>query len=214
MGLFTKKPLSQSADHSLYTVSNQETLLFVGLGNPGAEYEGTRHNIGFASLEHFVSSHEEMGKWHDKPALKCQLTSGVFGSTRVLAIKPSTFMNLSGQAVQAVKKFYKLQSSQIYLVHDELDITFGLIRTRVGGSSAGHNGIQSIIDHTNSDTNRIRIGIKNPLLEKTDSTQFVLRRFADVEKKYLPALYKEIDSILVECIYSHKLPPDTRQFIV
>ncbi len=214
MGLFTKKPVSQSADQPLYTLTNQETLLFVGLGNPGPDYEGTRHNIGFACLDHFIDSHKEMDKWHHKPTLKCTLTSGTFGSTRVLAIKPTTYMNLSGQAVHAVQKFYKLRPSQIYLIHDELDITFGLIRTRFGGSSAGHNGVQSIIDQAGDKSNRIRIGIKNPLLQKTDSAQFVLKRFADVERKYLPALLKEIDSILVECIYSHKLPTDTRQFIV
>src|SRR5690606_7475608 len=115
-----------------------------GLGNPGKEYEATRHNAGFMAIDNFVESNQEMEPWISKNSLKSEVSTGRIGETRVIAIKPTTFMNLSGEAVQAVTQFYKISLDNIIVIHDELDINFGNIRLRKGGGSAGHNGIKSI----------------------------------------------------------------------
>src|SRR5882757_2513265 len=134
MSLFQRRPTVSDPVQMMYTVGLNRTVLIVGLGNPGAEYDGTRHNIGFECVDAFVKRHDELGEWGDKKSLKCQLASGQLGQTRVIVIKPQTFMNLSGEAMQAVMAYYKLTPDRVVAVHDELDIPFGQIRTRVGGS--------------------------------------------------------------------------------
>lgn len=123
-------------------------------------------------------------------------------------------MNNSGEAVQAVASFYKIPTEQIVLIHDELDIDFGHIRMRVGGSSAGHNGIKSATAAVGEETGRIRIGIgpKHPV--QIDSADFVLQKFSAKEEKQLPNLTREANAILSEYVYGGQLPPDTRSFIV
>jgi len=103
MGLFQKKIHSDVKHAPLYTIGGQQTLLIVGLGNPGDSYAGTRHNAGFDCLNAFVAGHDEFGKWVTKKDLSCDIVSGIFGGTRVIVIKPTTFMNDSGRAVQAVQ---------------------------------------------------------------------------------------------------------------
>src|SRR5690349_19758925 len=128
MGLFTKKPMQSSKTAPLYTIGGQKTMLIVGLGNPGKEYDGTRHNIGFMALNDFASAHSEFTPWINKKDLKCELTTGLIGGIRVILMKPTTFMNESGQALTSVQNFYKLANSQTIVVHDEIDIPFGQIR--------------------------------------------------------------------------------------
>src|SRR5467141_3273634 len=99
-----------------YTVGLNKTILLVGLGNPGKEYELTRHNVGFLCLDEFVDKTDEMEGWIEKKSLKCLLSSGRIGDTRVIAIKPTTFMNLSGEAVQAVINFYKISPEHIAVI--------------------------------------------------------------------------------------------------
>lgn len=210
MALFQKKPLAGSFA-PLYTLGMNRTVLLVGLGNKGKQYAGTRHNIGFACIDAFVNT-TDLSAWVEKKDLKCLHSSGTVGNTRVIAIKPTTFMNLSGEAVQAAVQFYKVPPDSIVIVHDELDIPFGQIRTRVGGSDAGNNGIKSIIQHIGPDFGRIRIGIKaqTPM----DSKDFVLARFDDKEQKQLPNLIRETTAILTEYLYGDQLPHETRSFIV
>ena len=197
-----------------YSTGLNKTKLLVGLGNPGKKYDGTRHNIGFAVVEQFVGGSDNFSGWVDKKDLKCQLNSGQLGDTRVLVIKPTTFMNLSGEAVQAVIHFYKIAPQQIIVVHDELDINFGQIRLRNGGSSAGHNGLKSIIDTMGEDFGRMRIGIgpKKPL--KMDSADFVLQNFSEEQITQLPNLYKETSAVLSEFVYGDQLLEETRNFLV
>jgi len=166
MALFQKKPHA-SSNLPYYTVSLGKTLLIVGLGNPEAKYDGTRHNIGFACVDHLTTKLDFPG-WVEKKDLKCLLTQETVGANRVIVIKPTTYMNLSGEAVQAVQSFYKIPLSQIIAIYDELDIDFGQIRSRLGGSSAGHNGIQSIIQHLGEEFGRVRIGIHNDIATKAD----------------------------------------------
>ncbi|GAC1392285.1 MAG: aminoacyl-tRNA hydrolase [Candidatus Saccharimonadales bacterium] len=212
MALFQKKP--QVSDNiPLYTLSLSKTLLLVGLGNPGKEYDLTRHNIGFNVVDYFVET-QEMSAWVKKKDLKCIESSGTLGNVRVLAIKPTTFMNNSGEAVQAVMHFYKIPISQTVVIYDELDINFGNIRTRIGGSSAGHNGVSSIINEIGDNFGRVRIGIANDQSSTLDGAKFVLSKFNKKETSLLNSLKKETASLLTEYIYGDNLPVQTRSFIV
>ncbi len=196
-----------------FSLGLNKTILIVGLGNVGAEYHNTRHNIGFASVEAFVKA-SDLGNWTEKKDLKCQLASGQLGETRVIAIKPTTFMNLSGEAVQAVTHFYKIPTQHIVVVHDELDVTFGNIRTRTGGSSAGHNGVKSVTKMLGDENyGRIRIGIGPKTPAQIDSADFVLQAFSKKEQADLPALLKETSAILSEYSYGGQLNTETRSFI-
>lgn len=214
MALLSKKPTETSSSAPLYTMGSQKTVLLVGLGNLGREYDGTRHNIGFACVDAFASAHESLGAWTAKKDLKCQLVSANMGTTRVIVIKPTTFMNLSGEAVQAVQNFYKIPTSEVTVVYDELDMAFGQLRMRNDGGSAGHNGIKSIIQHCGDNFGRIRIGINNEQRAKNDEKDFVLKKFNSEEQSQLVNLSREVTAILTELIYSSSLPAETRSFLV
>jgi peptidyl-tRNA hydrolase, PTH1 family len=209
MALFQRRP--ETSSPPLYTLGLVHNVLIVGLGNPGKEYDGTRHNIGFACIDEFARK-QEFDPWIEKRDLKCLLTSKVLGNARVIAIKPTTFMNLSGEAVQAAAHFYKIPLNNILAVYDEVDIPFGQIRTRVGGESAGHNGVKSIIKVAGKDFGRVRVGIKSHT--KMDTSDFVLAPFTKEEQEHMPALTKEVTAILTEYIFGDQLPHETRNFIV
>lgn len=197
-----------------YTLGQNRTLLVVGLGNLGEEYGDTRHNIGFACLDAFTAANN-FDKWIDKKNLRCLEATGTLGDTRVIAIKPTTFMNLSGEAVQAVANFYKIAADKIVVVHDELDIPFGQIRLRTGGSSAGHNGLKSVIQHLGEGFGRIRIGIGPKQPEQIDSADFVLGKFSKEQQTHMPELTREVSAILSEVAYgAGLLPQETRNFLV
>jgi peptidyl-tRNA hydrolase, PTH1 family len=215
MALFQRKSNLSDPVQMMYSVSGlHKTVLLVGLGNPGREYDGTRHNVGFAVVDAFVAKAEELGEWSDKSSLKCQMVMGQLGQTKVIVIKPTTFMNNSGEAVQAVAAYYKVPPASIVLIHDELDVKFGAIRTRIGGSSAGHNGVKSVTQHLGEDTGRIRIGIGPKKPAQMESSDFVLAKFSEAEQKQLPNLYRETNAILSEYIYGSKLATETRSFLV
>lgn len=211
MGLFVQKP--QTGTHApLYTLGLNKTVLIVGLGNPGAQYAGTRHNIGFACLDSYAQIHD-FPAWTDKRDLKCLITSTNLQGTRVIVIKPTTYMNLSGEAVQAVQHFYKLATSGTLVVHDELDVPFGTIRTRVGGGSAGHNGIASLLSHLGEDFGRIRVGIANEESAQRDSADFVLDRFNTDEDNHILTLTKEVCTIIDAFVATGELASETRSFM-
>jgi len=192
------------------------TILIVGLGNPGKEYDSTRHNIGFSCVEQFCKSQDEFQGWHIKKDLKCQINIAQMSDKRVMVIKPITFMNNSGEGVAAVTNFYKIHPDSIVVIHDELDINFGQIRSRVGGSDAGHNGVKSISEALGTENyGRIRIGIGPKKPASIDSKDFVLKSFQKEEASHMTALYKEVNAILSEHIFStNPLPSDTRSFII
>ncbi|HSX23835.1 MAG TPA: aminoacyl-tRNA hydrolase [Candidatus Saccharimonadales bacterium] len=212
MALFQKKPVVGTSA-PLYTLGLQKTVLLVGLGNVGKEYAGTRHNIGFEILDVFASK-QGLDNWMDKKDLKCQLATGNIADSRVILCKPTTMMNLSGEAVQAVARFYKVEPAAMVVVHDELDIGFGQIRTRLGGSDAGHNGVKSLIQHLGADFGRIRIGVGPKTPEKMESADFVLAKFSDKEQAQLKNLTQEAIAILTEYVHSAQLPAETRTFLV
>jgi PTH1 family peptidyl-tRNA hydrolase len=212
MALFQKRP--QIGDSiQFYTLGQNKSALIVGLGNVGKEYDNTRHNIGFEAVDRFVKDHDFPG-WVEKKDLKCQITSSQLGETKIYVIKPTTFMNLSGEAVQAVMNFYKISPNNIVVVHDELDIPFGQIRTRIGGSAAGHNGIKSVTQHLGEDYGRVRIGIGPKIHEKQDSADFVLAKFSTEQDAQMGNLKREVSAILSEFAYGGKLLAETRSFIV
>jgi len=212
MSLFQKRP--QVGDSiQFYTLGQNKVALVVGLGNVGSEYNRTRHNIGFEAIDRFVTD-QDFTPWIEKKDLKCHMATGQLGETKVIAIKPTTFMNLSGEAVQAVAHFYKVSPDQIVVVHDELDIPFGQIRTRIGGSSAGHNGIKSVTQHIGEQYGRVRIGIGPKLHEKQDSADFVLAKFSSEQEAQIKNLTREVSAILSEFAYGGQLVAETRNFIV
>ncbi len=132
--------------------------LIVGLGNPGQEYEKTRHNAGFLFLDYLYS-----GVWLNEPCFNGQTAILKIGSEQVRLLKPMNFMNRSGQAVGNMARYYGINSDEILVVHDELDFKAGVVKLKKGGGHAGHNGLRDIIAHLNSnDFYRLRIGIDRP----------------------------------------------------
>ncbi|HUP26436.1 MAG TPA: aminoacyl-tRNA hydrolase [Candidatus Limnocylindrales bacterium] len=212
MALFQKKPIVGTAA-PIYTLGLQKTVLIVGLGNIGKQFTGTRHNIGFACIDALAIS-QVIDNWTEKKDLKSLVASDTVGDTRVILCKPTTLMNNSGEAVQAVAHFYKIHGQSIVAVYDELDLDFGQIRLRYGGSAAGHNGVKSVIQHIGEDFGRVRIGIGPKTPEKMDGANFVLAPFGESEQAQLPNLLKETTAVLTEFIHSGQLPSDTRTFLV
>jgi len=205
----------QTSDPVNYvTIGLNKNILLAGLGNPGKKYEHTRHNVGFMCIDEFVDKTDEMEKWIAKKDLKCLLSTGRIGQNRVIAVKPSTYMNLSGEAIQAVMNFYKIHPDNVAVIHDELDIDFGQIRLRKGGSSAGHNGIKSITGAIGEDYARVRIGVGPKQPARMKSEDFVLQDFSPEQSKQLPNLKREVLAIISEYLYGAELPHDTRNFLV
>jgi peptidyl-tRNA hydrolase, PTH1 family len=160
--------------------------LWVGLGNPGAQYAANRHNIGFMALERIAADHG-FGPWAGK--FKGLLAEGRLGGDKVLLLKPQTFMNLSGQAVQAAAAFYRLGPGDITVFHDELDLAPGKCRLKTGGGAAGHNGLRSIIQHLGEGFHRVRLGIGHPG-HKDRVAGYVLHDFAKAEADWLDDLMR------------------------
>ncbi len=208
MALFQKRP-DTSSRVPLYSVGAHKTVLIIGLGNPEKKYDGTRHNIGFAVLDEFAKQND-FPEWIVKKDLKCHLASLTMGENRVVLCKPTTFVNNSGEAAQAVQHFYRVYNGQTLVVYDELAIPFGQLRSRLGGSDAGHNGVKSLTQHIGDDYGRLRVGIGNEIAEKADAAGFVLGKFSKEEQGKLPGIIKEAGVLITEYIFSGQLDPDTR----
>ena len=163
-------------------------FLFVGLGNPTPNSENNRHNIGFKIID-AINSKFNLSK--QKPKFKGLLTTGNINEKKVYAIKPLTFMNNSGICIRELIEYFKIEAENIIVFHDDLDIDFGKIKTKFGGSSAGHNGIESIDKFIGKDYSRVRIGIGKPN-DKIAVSDYVLRDFDDDEKQQLETLKNNI----------------------
>ena len=162
--------------------------LFVGLGNPGAKYAGNRHNIGFMVVDRIAADYG-FGAW--KKAFKGLVSEGRLGDTRVLLLKPDTFMNLSGQAVQAAMAYHKILSENVMVFHDELDLAPGKLRLKQAGGHAGHNGLRSIHGHIGDAYGRVRLGIGHPG-HKDAVAGYVLHDFAKEDADWLDDLLRGI----------------------
>ena len=163
-------------------------LLLAGLGNPGAKYENNRHNVGYMAVDEIVRRHS-FGPWSTK--FQGRVSEGRLGSEKVLVLKPTTLMNLSGQSVGEAMRFYKLAHEDVVVIHDELDLAPGKMKVKKGGGSAGNNGIKSVTQHIGADYRRVRIGIGHPG-DKNKVASYVLRDFAKADRDWLADL---IDAI-------------------
>jgi PTH1 family peptidyl-tRNA hydrolase len=211
MALFQKKPQIESSA-PLYTLGANKTILIVGLGNLGKEYADTRHNIGFAVVDEFAKKND-FPAFITKKDLKTELCVQNIGENRVILIKPATFMNNSGEAVQAVQHFYRVYNQNTLAVYDELALQFGQLRTRLGGSDAGHNGVKSLIQHIGEDFSRLRIGVGSQVAQKADAADFVLGKFSKKEQQVIPLVIREASAIVTELIFSGQLPNETRNVL-
>lgn len=166
--------------------------LIVGLGNPEAKYDGTRHNVGFFVLDAFAK--EQGTSWQHKDKFKALVAE--LPDKSALLVKPTTYYNLVGESVRALADFYKIPPEDILVVHDDHALPFGVLRTRAGGSDAGNNGIKSINAHIPG-THRLRIGTHAALREHMQDTDYVLSKFSDDEQRALAALQESISSLIV-----------------
>ena len=169
-------------------------FLFVGLGNPTPNSENNRHNIGFKIID---AINRKFGLSKQKPKFKGLLTTGNINEKKIYAIKPLTFMNNSGICIRELIEYFKIDAQNVIVFHDDLDIDFGKIKTKFGGSSAGHNGIESIDKFIGKDYSRVRIGIGKPD-NKISVSDYVLNDFNEDEKEYLEKLTNNIiDSVSI-----------------
>jgi len=168
--------------------------LFVGLGNPGAKYADNRHNIGFMALDRIAQDHG-FGPW--KRAFQGQVAEGRLGGEKVLLLKPETFMNLSGQSVQAAFQFHKVDLVDVTVFHDELDLPPAKIKYKMGGGHAGHNGLRSIHAHLGEGYGRIRLGIGHPG-HKDRVADYVLHDFAKADQDWIADLMSGMSDGIAE----------------
>lgn len=162
--------------------------LFVGLGNPGAEYERTRHNVGWMAVDAVADAH---GFSAQRTKFQGRVRDGRLGSARVLVLRPFTFMNLSGQSVGEAARFHKIDPADVVVFHDELDLAPGKLRVKRGGGHAGHNGLRSLHQHIGPDYQRVRIGIGHPG-DKARVSGYVLHAFAKSDAAWLEPMLEGI----------------------
>jgi peptidyl-tRNA hydrolase, PTH1 family len=162
--------------------------LFVGLGNPGAKYAHNRHNIGFLAVEEIARRHG-FAPWRRR--FQGETSEGTLDGERVILLRPATFMNESGRAVQEAAGFFKLEPGEIIVFQDELELPPGKVRVKIGGGIAGHNGLRSISAHIGNDYRRVRLGIGHPGVKELVHG-YVLSDFAKDERDWVRALCEAI----------------------
>ena len=162
-------------------------LIIAGLGNPGGQYAGNRHNIGFMAVD-AIHRAGSFGPWTKK--FRSEISEGTIAFEKVLLIKPQTYMNLSGEAVGEAMRFYKLEPKDILVIHDELDLPPGKARLKVGGGHGGHNGLKSMDAHCGRDYRRLRLGIGHPGAKELVAG-FVLTKAPSSEQSLIEAALDE-----------------------
>jgi PTH1 family peptidyl-tRNA hydrolase len=183
-----------SLQHLLHHMDDnvQPMKMVVGLGNPGTRYEHTRHNIGFLCLDRLAQ--RAALRFRSSTKHRAKIAHGTIGGSDVLLAKPQTYMNESGRAVSLLARYYRLAPSDIIVVYDDLDLPFGTIRVRARGSSGGHRGMQSIIDHLGTmNVPRVRVGIGRT---STDAIAYVLNPFSPEQERELPALCDRVADVI------------------
>lgn len=168
--------------------------LIIGLGNPEEKFKNTRHNVGFRMLSEYVK--EKGINFQIKEKFRASIAELTKEGEKVLLVKPTTYYNLTGEAARLISDFYKIPPEDILIIHDELALPFGTIRTRTGGSDAGNNGIKSMNQHIGPNTARIRIGIYNELRDRIDDADFVLSNFTKIEEDTLDELVTKTGVLL------------------
>jgi len=182
--------------------------LIVGLGNPGRHYVNNRHNVGFKCVDLFAREH---GIPLTQRRARSKLGTGEIADTKIVLAKPQTFMNLSGEAVSALVRRYKLSAKNILVIYDDLDLPLGKIRIRERGSSGGHNGLKSIISHLGTqEFPRIKVGIAphegndSSSAPKVEAIEHVLSNFTEAEKTVMREVYSKV-AAAIECILTEGL---------
>ncbi|HJD56057.1 MAG TPA: aminoacyl-tRNA hydrolase [Rickettsia endosymbiont of Pyrocoelia pectoralis] len=153
-------------------------MLIIGLGNPGKEYERTRHNIGFIAVDKLAEQYNS--SFSSKKKFNCEIAESSSNSQKLIFIKPSTYMNLSGKSVISVKTYYNIPLEKIFVIHDDIDLDIGRIKCKTGGGNGGHNGLKSIDGTIGNNYNRIRIGVGRPQ-NNQDVADYVLNNFPKSE---------------------------------
>ena len=165
-------------------------LVLVGLGNPEAKYKLNRHNVGFMTIDSIVANYK-LAPYKTK--FQSQIITKKINDTPVIFSKPQTFMNLSGKSIGNILNFYKLKCENVIVIHDDLDLNLGTVKTKIGGSSGGHNGLKSLDSIIGKNYRRLRIGIGHPG-DKTLVNNYVLGDFSKSENVIINILIKNISS--------------------
>ena len=170
--------------------------LIVGLGNPGGKYQYTRHNIGYMAIENIISAQQD---YKIKKKFNSVIYETILNKNRIILVKPETYMNNSGDAVYQIANFYKIDSKNIFILHDELDIPFGKIRIKSGGGNAGHNGLKSISNKIDNNYIRVRLGIGHPG-NKEGVNSHVMGNFTGSEKEKLNQILNYLTNSMNEIL--------------
>ena len=175
-------------------------------GNPGPHYERTRHNVGFRILDYLAKSMS--AEWKEESKFRALIATTTIEGEKTLLVKPLSFYNETGQVARALVDFYKLTPEQdVLVIHDELALPFGTVRTREKGSDAGNNGIKSLNNHLGPNYARIRIGIWNELRNRINDADFVLSAFTTKESDQLETIAKDLVTPLVDAFVNNSLEP-------
>lgn len=162
--------------------------LLAGLGNPGSKYANNRHNVGFMAVDEIASAWG-FANWRKR--FQAETSEGLIDGQKVLLVKPTTYMNESGRSLNEAARFYNLSVNEVFVIHDELDLPAGKMRTKTGGGHAGNNGIRSIKAHLGDEFHRVRIGVGHPG-DKRDVSSHVLKDFAKSDQKWLSGMITAI----------------------
>jgi len=180
------------------------TKLIVGLGNPGSEYEKTRHNLGFLAVD-YLARKIDAGSFSEKKSFSAWLAEGKIADEKIILAKPMTFMNLSGEAVAKIANYYKLSGQDLVVIYDDIDLPVGQCRIRLDDQSSTHNGVKSVVEHCPENRFiRVRIGIYQPE-QKIPIDRFVLADFPPVERKKVDQLIELVIDQLILMIKSRKI---------
>jgi PTH1 family peptidyl-tRNA hydrolase len=182
--------------------------IILAQGNPESRYNRTRHNIGFAIIDAFASSHDL--SWSDKTKFHACIAETTIDSQKVILVKPTTFYNETGQSARALVDFYNLDpATDVLVIHDELALPIGTVRTRKQGSDAGNNGIKSLNSHIGQEYHRIRVGIESATRDKQGDIDFVLGKLTKTESETFENLMPDIFGYILDFIHS-QLPHETK----
>jgi len=188
------------------------TKLIVGLGNPGPDYQNTRHNIGFQIIDQ-ISADLLLKLPKLEKKFKAEVSANTFGEQKVILVKPQTFMNESGMAVKKIKTFYKIKPQDIIIIHDDIDLPIGVIRISQETSSGGNKGVESIIKELKTKNFiRIRIGIANDLRKKIPAEKFVLQNFSQEDEIALESIKDQAAQAVKMLIENEPLVKIQNQF--
>jgi len=171
--------------------------LLVGLGNIGREYELTRHNFGFLLLDQIIKDYNLI---EQSKKFKSEVFAGEISGEKIIAIKPQTFMNLSGSSVTEAAQFYKIAPEKILVLHDDLDLELGRVKVKIGGGHAGHNGLRSIDETIGKNYMRLRLGIGRPENEAFEVSDYVLGKFSKFERDIVEKTNEKISKLIGEIL--------------